>query len=107
REKDLLVLKVHSHPPNAERFSEDDDLSDLGVLGGVASLIGNDLPHYSAVMLPDGKMFGRAITSEGRFYPLDTIAVAGDNITLWNNDVPHLSREGNLRHRQFFGNGTT
>jgi len=42
-----------------------------------------DFPHLSAGMLPGGRMFGRAIMPDGRFEPVASILVPGDDLTIW------------------------
>ena len=58
-------------------------------------------------MLPDGRMFGRAIMRDGSFEPLASILVPGDDLLFWTSSnrgaVPGFAR----RHAQLFGGGTT
>jgi len=105
--RDLAVLKVHSHPGNYEQFSQVDDDSDADLFASVFGWTDSQFPHCSAVMLPDGRMFGRVILPDGKFCSLDSILVAGDDIQFWQKcslkNVPrHLER-----HAQLFGSGTT
>lgn len=104
----LAILKIHSHPHGGRRFSEVDDSSDDDIFSSIFTWIGTDEPHASAIMLSDGEIFGRAIIGAGRFAPLASIAVAGDNLSFWypdgeNGSVPEFAR----RHAQLFGAGTT
>ncbi|ODA68967.1 Molybdopterin-synthase adenylyltransferase [Methyloligella halotolerans] len=46
-----------------------------------------DVPHGSAVMLPDGQMFGRVLWPGNTFEPIDCISVAGDDLHFWYADV--------------------
>src|SRR5205823_6291294 len=64
--------------------------------------------NASAVMLPDGQMFGRVVTADGQCLPLSLIAVGGDDLHFWHEDaveaeLPEFTR----RHAQAFGKGTT
>src|SRR5690349_9138071 len=54
--KNMAILKIHSHPGGYDRFSETDNESDLEFFQSVYGWSGNEDPHLSAVMLPDGKI---------------------------------------------------
>jgi hypothetical protein len=102
------VLKIHSHRGHYAQFSGYDDASDRDLFSSVYGWMDSDLPHASAVMLPDGQMFGRVVTSDGQFLPLSLIAVAGVELHFWHHrvidsDLPEFT----LRHAQAFGKGTT
>lgn len=59
----MSLLKIHSHPGNYERFSPTDDESDQSLFSSVFGWLDDEQPHASAVMLPDGKMFGRSVNA--------------------------------------------
>lgn len=104
----MSLLKIHSHPGNYERFSPTDDESDQSLFSSVFGWLDDEQPHASAVMLPDGKMFGRSVNASLAFAPLSLIAVAGDDLRFWYNEttqpaVPEFAQ----RHAQAFGNGTS
>lgn len=109
-EADGAILKIHSHPGGFPKFSETDDEADVELFESVYGWTdGNEFsPHASCVMLSGGEMFGRIIKPDGEFEPLDTIAVAGDDLHFWHSDrtsekeVPEFAR----RHAQAFGAGT-
>lgn len=65
--RDLGILKIHSHPGGYPEFSTTDDDSDNDLFNSVFGWTDSKFPHASAVMLPDGRMFGRAILRDGRF----------------------------------------
>ncbi len=105
--RDLGILKIHSHPGGFADFSPVDDASDKDLFNSVFGWTDSAFPHVSAVMLPQGRMFGRAILPDGTFQPLDSILVPGDDLHFW---IPQSS--GRLpsfaqRHSQLFGAGTT
>ena len=105
--RDLAILKIHSHPTGYTDFSSVDDESDEDLFNSVFGWTDSQFPHASAVMLPDGRMFGRAILRDGSFKPLDSILVPGDDIHFW---LPaHTARVPSFaqRHAQLFGAGTT
>jgi ThiF family/Prokaryotic homologs of the JAB domain len=106
--KDWAVLKIHSHPSGFDRFSTTDDDSDSDVFASVFGWTDSAHPHCSAVMLPDGRVFGRAILPDGRFQSLQSIMVAGDDIKFWTPDAERGTLPGFVqRHAQLFGAGTT
>ncbi len=103
------ILKIHSHPTGFPQFSETDDIADGELFPSVYGWVDGDAPHASCAMLPDGKMFGRIVKSDGEFERLSTIAVAGDDLHFWHSEedsdqaaVPEFAR----RHAQAFGAGT-
>ena len=107
-QKGLALLKIHSHPTGYGEFSSCDDQSDRELFESLFGWTDSDLCHGSAVMLPDGRMFGRVALPGGRFHRLDRIAVAGDDLQFWDTDRPGdgLDVEAMLRNRQVFGKGT-
>jgi hypothetical protein len=104
----LAVLKIHSHPDGLERFSEFDDQSDQDLFRSIHGWMDDDLPHASAVMLPDGRIFARTVGADGVFAPVPLVSVVGDDLHFWHApggevEVPEFAR----RHAQAFGSGTT
>ncbi len=110
REK-LSLLKIHSHPGGYERFSTYDDEADRELFASVRGWLDEDRLHTSVIMLPDGRMFGRAIWLDGQFAALSLISVASNDLHFWFTDeappqadvLPEFVR----RHAQAFGAGTT
>jgi hypothetical protein len=106
-QRDLAILKIHSHPGGYPTFSSTDDAADDDLFNSVFGWTDSQYPHASAIMLPGGRMVGRAIHPDGRFQPLTSILLPGDDIQLWTDDrggqVPAFA----LRHAQLFGAGTT
>lgn len=104
--RDLAILKIHSHPGGYPQFSTVDDESDADLFNSVFGWTDSEFPHASAVMLPEGRMFGRAILQDGSFQELDSIMVPGDDLQFW---VPQGTAESPAfaqRHAQLFGSGT-
>ena len=104
----FALLKVHSHPGGYDRFSQFDDQSDLELFHSVFGWIDSDLPHGSAVMLPDGRVFGRAAFPDNTFAPFVRVSVAGDDLRFWDYTETRADVSGDalLRNRQLFGEGT-
>lgn len=103
----LSVLKVHSHPTGYAQFSQTDNVSDAQLLPMIRGWIEAAVPHGSAVMLPDGEIFGRVLNSEGQLEALATVSVAADELIFWYPDsgrsaVPDFAAS----HAQAFDQGT-
>lgn len=102
----LSVIKVHSHPNGYAAFSVTDDESDQKLLPMIKGWVEADILHGSAVMLPDGQMFGRVLRGEA-FEPIECISVAGDDLQFWyaaadSGAVPSFAAS----HAQAFDEGT-
>lgn len=107
-ERDLAVVKFHCHPGGFARFSEKDDKADADLFGSVHGWTDGVDPHTSVVMLPGGRMFGRAIHLDGRFEPLRRIAVAGDDILFFDGDGESFVADPTFdRQVRLFGEATT
>ncbi len=103
----LSFVKVHSHPSGYPAFSDIDDESDRLLLPMVQGWIEADILHGSAVMLPDGEMFGRFIGPDGSFHEISTISVAGDDIHFWYpNSGTDTLPSFTASHAQAFDEGT-
>lgn len=105
--RNFAVLKIHSHPGGYDRFSRWDDEADRELFSSVFGWVDSDLPHASAVMLPDGSVFGRVAFPGGRFEPVVAVMIAGDDLQYWDYGLgPIAPDEALVRHRQLFGEGT-
>lgn len=83
----LSILKIHSHPNGEPRFSAIDDAGDVQLLPMIRGWVELDIPHGSAIMLPDGTIFGRVILpGKPQFEPLSDVSVAGDDLLFWYSD---------------------
>jgi hypothetical protein len=106
--ENLAIVKIHSHPGGFEEFSETDDKSDRDLFLSAYGWFDDEAPHASAIMLPDGRIFGRVVGATGEFTSLSSISVIGDDIRFL--EPPRCKTElpdYTLRHRQIFGAGTT
>ncbi len=105
-ERDMAIMKIHSHPGGFSSFSECDDGSDESFFRSVTNMLDDERPHASAVMLPNGNVLGRAVTSDGKFVKAESVSVVGEDIDLWysspNGGLPGFTE----RHEQVFGAGT-
>jgi proteasome lid subunit RPN8/RPN11 len=102
----LSVIKVHSHPNGYAAFSETDDEGDRRLLPMIRGWVEANGLHGSAVMLPDGQMFGRVLHGD-EFEPINSISVAGDDLNFWyanlnQRGVPSFASS----HAQAFDEGT-
>lgn len=127
--RDLVLLKIHSHPGGFRNFSQLDDLSDRELFGSIGCWLDREHPHISAVMLPDGRVFARSVEPRGAFAPVHRVSVAGSDIAVWSHadvvqsdmasasnlsqrpePLPHPRPSGPefaRRTAQAFGRGTT
>jgi len=106
------VVKFHSHPNGFPEFSQTDDAADKELFASVYGWMDNEAPHGSAVMLPDGTLFGRVAKADGSFDALSLIAVAGDDLDFWFSDAASAQDAEDLpefvrKNAQLFGTGTT
>ncbi|MGY3147732.1 proteasome lid subunit RPN8/RPN11 [Bradyrhizobium sp. USDA 3397] len=103
----LTVVKVHSHPGGYAAFSMTDDKGDERLLPMIRGWVEADLLHGSAVMLPDGQMFGRVLNASGGFDPIYCISVAGDDLHFWYAGAGSIELPNFVAsHAQAFDNGT-
>lgn len=106
-ERDLAILKIHSHPTGYQKFSGTDGASDADLFNSIFGWTDSEFPHASAVMLPDGRMFGRACFPDGSFEPLSSIMIPGDDIHFWTPEAAFAVPEFAKRNAQLFGEATT
>jgi hypothetical protein len=104
----LAILKIHSHPGGFDKFSDFDDRSDRDLFTSIHGWMDDDLPHASAVMLPDGRVFARAVSASGAFTSVSLVSVVSYDLNFWRilgatPEIPEFAR----RHAQIFGSGTT
>ncbi|RCS31573.1 ThiF family adenylyltransferase [Rhodanobacter denitrificans] len=100
------IVHFHSHPAGANAFSRVDDESDRVLHADLAKIYEDGLPMASAVMLPNGEIFGRTWSS-GVFEPLDGIFVIGDRIRRFSAQEHDVLKALHASHRQALGGGTT
>lgn len=106
--EELSIIKVHSHPGGFPDFSHTDNAGDSILLPLIRGWVEADIPHCSAVMLPDGQMFGRFLQSNGKFEPITAINVVGDDLHFWYADAGSIEMPSFVgSHKQAFGEGTT
>lgn len=106
RECGMALLKIHSHPGGYRGFSEQDDRSDFDLFNAVGLKVVGE--HVSAIMLPDGSIFGRRVGIGGPRGKLDRVTVVGDDLVIWSpSDEEEGRSEFDVRHRQMFGDRTT
>ncbi|VGO13683.1 Molybdopterin-synthase adenylyltransferase [Pontiella desulfatans] len=106
--EDLSLIKFHSHPGGGSFFSERDDLTDIGILNEWSILYDRATPHGSVIMLPDGELFGRMGYAGHQFIPIESIAVAGNQLHYWQpTDQECVFSDAESRNLQTFGAGTT
>lgn len=104
----LAVVKFHSHPTGYDWFSDTDDVAEDEMFPSVFGWLDTDAPLASLIMLPDGRLVGRAVQDHGRGAPLAAIRVAGDDFHFWQYgaDARHEVGTHAIRTVQAFGEGT-
>lgn len=100
----LSLVKIHGHV-GYDRFSRTDDIADRQLFPSVHGWA--DGPHGSAIMMEDGRIFGRSVDADGRFTPLDHVNVAGDDLPFYfgGGRAGPVESYGE-RVAQTFGSGT-
>lgn len=106
-QKKFSILKIHSHPTGYPEFSETDDFADAELFNSISSWVEDVEYHSSAIMLPDGKIFGRAIKAGVISNSLDKVTIVGDDIKFFLEDDFAPIADFNIRTAQAFGNATT
>lgn len=106
RRRNWSIVKIHGHLA-FPRFSDIDDASDRMLFPSIHAWLDTAGPHASAIMMADGRLFGRVVDAEGAFEALAGINMAGDDLPFWRPDgdeaaVPEHAR----RIAQTFGGGT-
>lgn len=83
--ENLALIKVHSHPTGYPWFSETDDIAEAQLFPSIFSWLDSEAPLASMIMLPDGKLVGRAVQAYGIGERLECIRLAGDDFVFWHN----------------------
>jgi hypothetical protein len=74
----------------------------------VTGFLGDNQPHASLIMFPDGELMGRVLGEGGAVLAdIASILVAGDDMRLWDHSRCATTDGFMLRHAQAFGSGTT
>jgi len=103
---DMALLKIHSHPGGYDKFSITDDISDNEFFESAFGWAINDKPHASAVMLPNGEIFGRFYFSNLQNKPIDKVAISGDCILQFTKTGRFETDDFAVRTIQAFGDKT-
>lgn len=77
----LSIVLVHSHPGGYPQFSDVDDRSDEEIIPCIFEACGDI--HGTAVMLPNGVIFGRIYTPKMDALPMDLVSVATADLHYW------------------------
>lgn len=106
------VVKIHGHRGYSQ-FSQVDDTSDRALFPSIYSWLDDGSaaslgPHASAILMDDGRLFGRVVGVDGDFIPLECVNVVGDDLSFWyaSNPVTAGVPEFGRRVAQTFGAGT-
>ncbi len=105
--KHMAVLKIHSHPGYYPHFSEIDDKSDFELFQSLHGWTDDAFPHASSVMLPNKEIFGRTISKDMQFHPINRILISGDDILFYDTIQSENSVAArDIRTAQAFGEKT-
>jgi hypothetical protein len=99
------VVKIHGHR-GYPQFSSTDDISDRDLFPSLYAWTESIDPHASLILMQDGSMFGRVVTEQGHFVPLESITVVGDDIAFYRESNAAPLPEFGRRIAQSFGKGT-
>jgi hypothetical protein len=99
----MAILKIHSHPGGYNEFSEVDDRSDAEFFNSVFGWTDSNAPHASAVMLPDGKIFGRFFYPDSKSHEINKILIGGESLLFFNKQNNEPMPDYALRTIQAFG----
>jgi hypothetical protein len=102
----LCLLKIHSHPGGYDRFSETDNQSDLEFFDSAFGWSTNQKPHASAIMLPDGSIFGRYFFYDLHHEPIQKISIIGNTLVHFKDVQKGRLPDFALRTIQAFGEKT-
>lgn len=103
----LSVIKIHSHPTGFPNFSSLDDKGDAELIPAIRGWIEQDILHGSAIMLPDGRIFGRYLTINNSFSAFEFVNIAGDDLQFWYSEpLKSESPEFAASHIAAFGDST-
>jgi len=102
----LALVKLHGHT-GYDRFSEVDDRSDRALFTSVYAWTDTSAPHGSAILMRDGRVFGRTVAEDGAFTDFAHTTIVGDNIERYGGHASsaHIPEFGR-RVAQSFGAGT-
>ena len=103
------VVKIHGHANAYRAFSPVDDASDKELFPSVTGWFDVDVPHGSVVLLEDGHLFGRVVSADAAFTPMERIMVVGDALQIdFDDAAERRSLDGFTdRHARAFGAATT
>lgn len=103
----LSIMTIHSHPEGCEEFSGIDNKNDRRLFGAMTHWFDDGRPNGSAIMMPDGKIIARLVDAKGKFTPLDTVSVVGEDIKIWHSTKQVAKPvESGMRIAQTFGKDT-
>ena len=101
----LSIVKFHCHPGEQAFFSRADDTSDAALFDGIHGFLDNEAVHGSVVVLPSGRMLGRAVLADGSFVSMRKITVLDREPAVWFH--PDDQRDNSVasvgRHARGFG----
>lgn len=102
--KGAAIVKIHGHR-GYDQFSAVDDAADRELFPSVYAWTDTG-PHGSAIMMDDGRIFGRVVDVEGRFSPMALVNIVGDDLKFFFHEGHGKVESFGTRVAQAFGSGT-
>lgn len=97
------VLKIHGHRGFGE-FSATDDRADRQLFPSIYVWVGGTAVHGSAILMDDGRVFGRIVNEAAGFEPFESVHVIGDDIEIHRHGAEEREVPGHARRiAQTFG----
>lgn len=89
--RQLTLILIHSHPNGTPQFSTVDDRSDQEIIPCIFAAHGT--LHGTAVMLPNGFIFGRVYSPDMKSTRIDLVNVVGtDLLYFWGDDMSRATK---------------
>lgn len=111
--RSLSVVKFHGHANAWPFFSQTDNTSDLSLHESLSGWTVPGVFHGSAILLQDGRIFGRWYGNDDNFHWMDRITVVGEMIEIFfgkdfsSQPSNRTQSPGLDRHAKAFGWKTT
>lgn len=104
--RNWAVVKLHGHR-GFDDFSAVDDRADRQLFPSIYAWVGGTAVHGSAILMDDGRMFGRTVNDQGKFSPFAKVSVIGDDIEHFRSTTREGAVPGYARRiAQTFGDRT-
>jgi hypothetical protein len=91
QQKGLALVLIHSHPGGTSDFSDVDDRSDQEIIPCIFAACGD--VHGTAIMLPNGFIFGRLYSPEMHVSTINLVSIIGTDLRFyWETDKARCAK---------------